>query len=55
MIDLSLVRIAAFNIRSVLAGLKTGDHLGVVVAYEILSPVGYFGLLLSAYMLFLDR
>jgi hypothetical protein len=56
MVDLSLVRIAAFTIRAVLAGSKTaGDNLGVVVADEILSSVGYFGLLYSSYTLVLDR
>jgi len=51
-----LIRVAAFTIRAVLAGSETaGESLGLVVADEILSSVGYFSLLYSAYTLVLDR
>ena len=53
---LPLVRVAAFTIRAILAGSEsTGETLGLVVADEILSSVGYFSLLYSAYTLVLDR
>jgi len=51
-----LIRVTAFIIRSVLAGSeKAGENLGLVIANQILSSVGYFGLLYSAYTLVLDR
>jgi len=51
-----IIRVAAFTIRSVLAGSeKAGETLGLVIADQILSSVGYFGLLYSAYTLVLDR
>jgi len=51
-----VIRVAAFTIRAVLAGSKkAGETLGLVVADEILSQVGYFSLLYSAYTLVLDR
>ncbi len=53
---MSLVRVAAFTVRAVLAGSKTaGQSLGLVIADEVLSQVGYFSLLYSAYTLVLDR
>ena len=52
----SLVRIAAFTIRAVLAGSESaGETLGLVIADEVLSSVGYFSLLYSSYTLVLDR
>jgi len=51
-----VIRVAAFVIRAVLAGSqKAGQTLGLVIADEILSQVGYFSLLYSAYTLVLDR
>ena len=51
-----LVRVVGFTIRSVLAGSESaGETLGLVIADQILSSVGYFGLLYSAYNLVLDR
>jgi len=51
-----LIRVAAFTVRAVLAGSKTaGESLGLVIADEVLSQVGYFSLLYSAYTLVLDR
>lgn len=51
-----VIRVAAFIIRAVLAGsTKAGETLGLVIADEILSQVGYFSLLYSAYTLVLDR
>jgi hypothetical protein len=51
-----LIRVTAFIIRAVLAGSATaGESLGLVIADEILSSVGYFSLLYSAYTLVLDR
>jgi hypothetical protein len=50
------IRVAAFTVRAVLAGSKTaGQSLGLVIADEVLSQVGYFSLLYSAYTLVLDR
>jgi len=50
------IRVTAFIIRAVLAGSESaGENLGLVIANEILSSVGYFGLLYSAYTLVLDR
>jgi hypothetical protein len=50
------IRIAAFTTRAVLAGSKTaGQNLSLVIAFEILFGVGYFGLLYSCYTLVLDR
>lgn len=50
------IRVAAFIIRAILAGSKTaGQTLGLVIADEVLSQVGYFSLLYSAYTLVLDR
>lgn len=52
---LKTVRIAAFGIRAALAGLDSaGQTLGLLIADEILSSVGFFGLLYSAYTLVLD-
>ena len=52
----SVVRVAAFTIRAVLAGSESaGETLGLVIADEVLSSVGYFSLLYSAYILVLDR
>jgi hypothetical protein len=49
------LRIAAFGIRAALAGLNSaGQTLGLLIADEILSGVGFFGLLYSAYTLVLD-
>ena len=54
-IDFSLVRIAAFIIRAVLAGsTSAGGTLGLVVGETVLSGVGYFGLLYSAYTVVMD-
>jgi len=50
------IRVAAFVIRAVLAGSESaGESLGLVVADQILSSVGYFSLLYSSYTLVLDR
>ena len=55
-IDLFSVRVAAFAIRAALAGSESaGETLGLVVADQILSSVGYFSLLYSSYTLVLDR
>lgn len=52
----SPVRIAAFAIRAVLAGVtSTGESLSVLIADEVLISVGFFGLLYSAYTLVLER
>lgn len=49
------VRIAAFAIRADLAAsTSAGENLSLFTADEILSSVGYFGLLYSAYTLVLD-
>jgi hypothetical protein len=49
------IRITAFSIRAALAGLDSaGENLRLFIADEILSAVGYFGLLYSAYTLVLD-
>ena len=56
MVAYFLVRVTGFTIRSVLAGSESaGETLGLVIADQILSSVGYFGLLYSAYNLVLDR
>jgi hypothetical protein len=52
---LKIVRITAFGIRAALAGLDSaGETLSLLIADEILSGVGFFGLLYSAYTLVLD-
>ena len=48
--------VAAFVIRAILAGSESaGESLGLVIADGVLSAVGYFSLLYSAYTLVLDR
>ena len=50
------VRIAAFTIRAVLAGLDSaGENFSLLIADQVLTSVGFFGLLYSAYTLVLDR
>jgi hypothetical protein len=52
----SAVRISAFVLRSFLAGVaKDGQNLNLLITFEILYNVGFFGLLYSAYTLVLDR
>ena len=52
---LETVRITAFGIRAALAGLDSaGENLSLLIAEEVLSGVGFFGLLYSAYTLVLD-
>ena len=52
----SLVRIAAFVIRAVLAGVTSvGENLSVLIADEVLISIGFFGLLYSAYTLVIER
>jgi hypothetical protein len=49
------IRIAAFSIRAALAGIESaGENSSLFIADEVLSAVGYFGLLYSAYTLVLD-
>ncbi|KIM49901.1 hypothetical protein M413DRAFT_439029 [Hebeloma cylindrosporum] len=49
------IRIAAFGIRAALAGLDSaGENLSLLIADQVLSGVGFFGLLYSAYTLVLD-
>lgn len=51
-----LVRITAFAIRAILAGVQSaGDNLNLLIAGQVLSSVGFFSLLFSAYILVLDR
>ena len=50
------VRVAAFTIRAVLAGLDSaGQNFSLLIADQVLTSVGFFGLLFSAYTLVLDR
>jgi len=50
------IRIAAFTIRAILAGLDSaGENLSLLIADQVLTSVGFFGLLFSAYTLVLDR
>ncbi|KAF9229007.1 hypothetical protein BS17DRAFT_763634 [Gyrodon lividus] len=50
------VRIAAFVLRAFLAGVaKDGQNLDLLIAFEVIYNVGFFGLLYSAYTLVLDR
>ena len=52
----SLVRVAAFVIRAVLAGSATaGDSLSLYIAATVTFNIGFFGLIYSAYSLILDR
>jgi len=51
-----IIRVAAFTIRATLAGSESaGETLGLVIADGILSAIGYFSLLYSAYILVLNR
>jgi hypothetical protein len=51
-----LVRVTAFTIRAILAGVQSaGQNLNLLIADEVLSSVGFFSLLFSAYILVLDR
>jgi len=50
------VRIAAFVLRALLAGVATdGQNINLLLTFEILYNVGFFGLLYSAYTLVMDR
>jgi multidrug transporter EmrE-like cation transporter len=52
----SAVRITSFSIRAALAGsASAGGDLGLIIAYAVLSGVGFFGLLYSTYTLIVDR
>ncbi|KDR82182.1 hypothetical protein GALMADRAFT_58965 [Galerina marginata CBS 339.88] len=49
------IRITAFAIRAALAGMESAaENLNLLIADVVLSGVGYFGLLYSAYTLVLD-
>lgn len=49
------VRIAAFVLRAILISINAvGEKLNVLIADEILSAIGFFSLLYSAYTLVLD-
>jgi len=51
-----LIRVVAFTLRAVLAGSEAaGENLGLVIAEQTISSVGYFSLLYSSYTLVLDR
>jgi hypothetical protein len=50
------VRITAFVLRAFLAGVaKDGQNLNLLIVFEVVYNVGFFGLLYSAYTLVLDR
>jgi len=50
------IRTAAFVLRAFLAGVATdGQNLNLLITFEIIYNVGFFGLLYSAYTLVLDR
>jgi len=50
------IRFTAFILRSLLTSVTAvQESLGILIAYEILYNVGFFGLLYSAYSLVLDR
>ncbi|KAH7889547.1 hypothetical protein F5I97DRAFT_1924083 [Phlebopus sp. FC_14] len=52
----STVRVTAFILRALLANVAAdGENLNLLIAYEILYNVGFFGLLYSAYTLVADR
>lgn len=52
----SLIRVVTFAIRVALTSSKSAEQsLGVVIAEQVLSGVGYFGLLFSSYLLVMDR
>jgi hypothetical protein len=49
------LRIVTFAMRAALAGSESaGENVNLLIADEIISGVGYFGLLYSAYILVLD-
>lgn len=51
-----LLRVVAFAVRAILtSSASAGETLGVVITDQLLSGVGYFSLLYSAYTLVLDR
>jgi len=47
------IRVTAFAIRAAL--IKNGTNLNLLIGDEVLSGIGFFGLLYSAYTLVLDR
>jgi len=50
------VRITAFVLRALLAAVESdAQNLNLLIAFEIIYNVGFFGLLYSAYTLVLDR
>ncbi|KAH7890189.1 hypothetical protein F5I97DRAFT_1850976 [Phlebopus sp. FC_14] len=50
------VRIAAFVLRALLAGVAAdAQNLNLLIVFEVVYNVGFFGLLYSAYTLVLDR
>jgi len=50
------IRIAAFTLRAILAGSEgAGENLQVFIAEQVLSSLGFVGLLYSAYTLVMDR
>jgi hypothetical protein len=51
-----VIRVVAFTLRAILANSKTaGESPRLIVPFEVLSQVGFFPLLYSAYTLVLDR
>ncbi|EIW85842.1 hypothetical protein CONPUDRAFT_70536 [Coniophora puteana RWD-64-598 SS2] len=52
----SAIRIAAFAIRALLASSESaGENINILIVFDILYNIGFFGLLYSAYTLVLDR
>lgn len=50
------LRIAAFVLRALLAGSKTvAENENMLIVYDIVYNIGFFGMLYSAYTLVLDR
>jgi hypothetical protein len=55
-LNILAVRTVAFIIRAVLIGNKTaGENLNLYIADEVLFSIGFFGLLLAAYEVVLER